>query len=151
MFTTGRLIRSVHWCVWTKPANNWSNMCRYQSRLRQADRASRDYEYEHNGTGNVFTLYAPLEGRLAVLITERRTTVDYAKAIQHLVDVVHPDAEQIPLVQDNLNSHKPASLYAAFPPDESRRLIDRLEIHYTPKHGSWLNMAELELRVLGRQ
>ena len=110
-----------------------------------------DYEYVRNGTANVFMLYAPLEGRREALVTERRTVVDYARAIRHLVDVMFPAAEKIVLVQDNLNTHKPASLYAAFPPEEARRLIDKLEIHYTPKHGSWLNMAEIELGVLGRQ
>jgi hypothetical protein len=110
-----------------------------------------DYEYQRNGTGNIFMMYAPLEGRREALVTERRTRVDYAHAIRHLVDVMYPDAEKIVLVQDNLNTHTPASLYAAFPPDEARRLIDRLEIHYTPKHGSWLNMAEIELGILSRQ
>jgi len=110
-----------------------------------------DYEYVRNGTANIFMLYAPLEGRREALVTDHRTTIDYAHAIRHLVDVMYPDVEKIVLVQDNLNTHKPASLYAAFPPDEARRLIDKLEIHYTPKHGSWLNMAEIELGILGRQ
>jgi hypothetical protein len=110
-----------------------------------------DYEYQRNGTGNIFMMYAPLEGRREALVTQRRTKVDYAHAIRHLVDVMYPDAEKIVLVQDNLNTHKPASLYAAFPPEEARRLINRLEIHYTPKHGSWLNMAEIELGILSRQ
>lgn len=110
-----------------------------------------DYEYERNGTGNLFMIFEPLTGRREVLVTERRTAKDYARAIQHLVDVVHPQAEKIVLVQDNLNTHKPASLYEVFPPEEARRLIDKLEIHYTPKHGSWLNMAEIELGVLRRQ
>jgi hypothetical protein len=96
-------------------------------------------------------LRAPLDGRREALVTERRTKVDYAHAIRHLVDVTYADAEKIVLVQDNLNTHKPASLYAAFPPDEARRLIDKLEIHYTPKHGSWLNMAEIERGILSRQ
>ncbi len=115
-----------------------------------------DYEYVRNGTANIFMLYAPLEGRREALVTDRRTALDYAHAIRHLVDVMYPDAEKIVLVQDNLNTHKPASLYAAFPPEEARRLIDKLEIHYTPKHGSWLRLlnergAEIELGVLGRQ
>ena len=84
-------------------------------------------------------------------VTDRRTAVDYAYAIGELVDVHYPNAEKIVLVQDNLNTHKPASLYEAFPPDEARRLLDKLEIHYTPKHGSWLNMAETELGILSRQ
>ena len=89
-------------------------------------------------------------------MTDQRTTLDYARTIRHLVDVMSPDAEQIVLVQDNLNTHKPASRYAAFPPEEASRLIDKLEIHDTPKHGSWLRLlsehgAEIELGVLGRQ
>ena len=110
-----------------------------------------DYEYVRKGTANIFMLYAPLEGRREALVTDQRTTIDYAHAIRHLIDVMYPKARKIVLVQDNLNTHKPASLYAAFPPEEARRLIDKLEIHYTPKHGSWLNMAEIELGVLGRQ
>lgn len=110
-----------------------------------------DYEYERNGTGNLFMMFEPLAGRREVLVTERRTAVDYAQAIQHLVDVCYPDANHIVLVQDNLNTHKLASLYEAFPPEEARRLIDKLEVHYTPKHGSWLNMAEIELGVLRGQ
>ena len=110
-----------------------------------------DYEYQRRGTGNLFMIFEPLAGRREVLVTERRTAKDYAHAIRHLVDVMYPQAEKIVLVHDNLNTHKPASLYEAFPPDEARRLIDKLEIHYTPKHGSWLNMAEIELGVLGRQ
>ena len=110
-----------------------------------------DYEYERNGTGNLFMMFEPLVGRREVLVTERRTAVDYAEAIQHLVDVRYPRAEKIVLIQDNLNTHKLASLYEAFPPEEARRLIDKLEVHYTPKHGSWLNMAEIDLRVLRGQ
>lgn len=110
-----------------------------------------DYEYVRNGTANIFMVSAPLEGRREALVTDRRTTIDYAHAIRHLVDVMYPDAEKVVLVQDNLNTHKPASLYAPFPPEEARRLLNKLEIHYTPKHGSWLNMAEIELGVLGRQ
>ena len=114
-------------------------------------RATTDYEYERNGTANLFMMFEPLSGRRHVIVTERRTAVDYAHAIRHLVDVVYPKAERIVLVQDNLNTHKPASLYDAFAPDEARRLIGKLEIHYTPKHGSWLNMAETELGILSRQ
>lgn len=110
-----------------------------------------DYEYERNGTGNLFMLNEPLTGRRMVLVTARRTAVDYAEAIRYLVDEMCPNAEKIILVHDNLNTHKPASLYEAFPPEEARRILDKLEIHYTPKHGSWLNMAEIELSVLGRQ
>jgi DDE superfamily endonuclease len=110
-----------------------------------------DYEYERHGTGNLFMMFEPLVGRREVLVTARRTAVDYAEAIQHLVDVSYPSAEKIVLVQDNLNTHRLASLYEAFPPEEARRLIDKLEVHYTPKHGSWLNMAEIALGVLRGQ
>ena len=113
--------------------------------------AVEDYEYQRNGTANLFMLSEPLAGRREVVVTERRTARDYARVVQHLVDEVYPHAEKIVLVQDNLNTHAPASLYKAFPPAEARRLLDRLELHYTPKHGSWLNMAEIELGVLGRQ
>lgn len=113
--------------------------------------ATTDYEYERNGTANLFMMFEPLSGRRHVIVTERRTAVDYAQAIRDLVDVQYPDAETIVLVQDNLNTHKPASLYEAFPPEEARRLIEKLEVHYTPKHGSWLNMAETELGILARQ
>lgn len=110
-----------------------------------------DYEYERRGTANLFLWCEPLGGRRHVRVTERRTRVDWAHTIRDLVDVHYPDAERIVLVQDNLNTHTPGSLYEAFPPDEAKRLADKLEIHYTPKHGSWLNIAELELSVLARQ
>jgi hypothetical protein len=110
-----------------------------------------DYEYEREGVVNLFLVCEPLRGRRWVSVTERRTKVDWAQQIQALVDVWYPEAERIVLVQDNLNTHTPASLYAAFPPAEAKRLADRLEFHYTPKHGSWLNMAESELSVLSRQ
>ena len=113
--------------------------------------AREDYEYERRGTANLFMLFEPLAGKRRVKVTTRRTAVDFAWVIKELVDEVYPAAEKIVLVMDNLNTHKPASLYAAFEPSEARRLLDKLEIHYTPKHGSWLNMAETELSVLGRQ
>lgn len=109
-----------------------------------------DYEYERNGTANLFMAFEPLGGRRRVKVTDRRTTRDFAEVIRELVDG-HPTADIIVLVMDNLNTHKPASLYAAFPPAEARRILQRLEIHYTPKHGSWLNMAETELSVLSKQ
>ena len=93
----------------------------------------------------------PLAGRRKVHVTDRRTTVDFAQIIRDLVEVQYPQAEKVVLVMDNLNTHKAASLYDAFPPEEARRILDRLEIHHTPKHGSWLNMAEIELGVLNRQ
>jgi hypothetical protein len=110
-----------------------------------------DYEYERKGTANLFMVFEPLTGYRQVKVTERRTAVDFAYVIQALVDVQYPQAEKIVLVLDNLNTHTPASLYEAFAPAEARRLMERLEIHHTPKHGSWLNMAEIELSVLARQ
>jgi hypothetical protein len=110
-----------------------------------------DYEYARQGTANLFMVFEPLAGQRRVIVTERRTAVDFAQVIRVLVDVQYPQAEQIVLVMDNLNTHKPASLYEAFAPAEARRLMERLEIHYTPKHGSWLNMAETELSVLATQ
>lgn len=110
-----------------------------------------DYEYERNGTANLFMLFEPLGGWRHVKVTERRTRLDFAEVVRELVDIHFPDAEKVVLVMDNLNTHKPSSLYEAFPPAEARRLIERLEIHYTPKHGSWLDMAETELSVLTKQ
>jgi hypothetical protein len=113
--------------------------------------AREDYEYVRNGVANLFMLTEPLRGWRQVTVTEQRTAVDFAHVIQALVDVHYPGAERLVLVLDNLNTHTPASLYAAFPPAEAKRLADKLEIHYTPKHGSWLDMAEIELSVLARQ
>ena len=113
--------------------------------------ARHDYEYERNGTANLFMLFAPLEGLRHVEVTEHRTAVDYACILKDLSDVHFPNAEKIVLVQDNLNTHVPASLYEAFEPAEARRLVERFEWHYTPKHGSWLNLAESELAVLSSQ
>ena len=110
-----------------------------------------DYEYERNGTANMFMLFAPLEGWRHVEVTDRRTAVDYAKILKDLSDIHFPHAKQIALVQDNLNTHAKASLYEAFPPAEAKRLAERFEWNYTPKHGSWLNMAESELGVLASQ
>ena len=113
--------------------------------------AKYDYEYERNGTSNLFIFFAPLTAWRHIKVTNRRTMIDFAHCMRDLVDIHFPDAEKIVLVMDNLNTHKLASLYHAFPPMEARRIIDRLEIHYTPKHGSWLNMTEIELSVLHRQ
>jgi hypothetical protein len=110
-----------------------------------------DYEYERGGVVNLFMFLEPLRGRRWVDETERRTKVDWAHQIKELVDERYPQAERIVLVMDNLNTHTPASLYEAFDPAEARRLSEKLEIHHTPKHGSWLNMAEIELSVLSRQ
>ena len=113
--------------------------------------ARHDYEYERNGTANLFMMFAPLEGWRRVKVTERHAAVDYAQVLKELSDTHFPEATKIVLVQDNLNTHKPASLYEAFPAAEARRLVERFEWHYTPKHGSWLDMAESELSVLSSQ
>jgi hypothetical protein len=113
--------------------------------------ARHDYEYERNGVANLFMMFAPLEGWRRVEVTDRHAAVDYAKVLRDLSDVHFPAAEKIVLVQDNLSTHTPASLYAAFPAPEARRLVNRFEWHYTPKHGSWLDMAESELAVLTTQ
>jgi DDE superfamily endonuclease len=110
-----------------------------------------DYEYERKGTANLFRVFEPLAGQRRVQGTERRTAVEFAHLIQELVDEQYPHAEKIVLVMDNLNTHKAASLDEAFAPAEARRLMERLEMHYTPKHGSWLHMAETELSVLATQ
>ena len=110
-----------------------------------------DYEYRRNGTANLFMMFAPLEGWRHVKVTDRHTAVDYAQVLKELSDTHFPGSAKIVLVQDNLNTHKPASLYEAFPPAEARRLVERFEWHYTPKHGSWLDMAESELSVLSSQ
>ena len=113
--------------------------------------ARYDYEYQRNGVANLFMMFAPLEGWRHVKVTDRHTAIDYADVLRELSDVHFPDAAKIVLVQDNLNTHKPASLYEAFPAAEARRLVERFEWHYTPKHGSWLDMAESELGVLTSQ
>jgi hypothetical protein len=110
-----------------------------------------DYEYVRNGTANLFMISEPLLGWRAVKVTERRTAKDFAEVVRWLAEDVHPEAEKLVLVMDNLNTHKLASLYEAFPPEQARRIAERLEIHHTPKHGSWLNVAEIELSVLSRQ
>lgn len=110
-----------------------------------------DTEYERNGVSHLFMFFEPLAGQRHVAVTDQRTAVDWAHQIQHLVDILYPLAERITLVMDNLNTHTGASLYKAFPPEQARRILDKLDIHYTPKHGSWLNMAEIELSILSRQ
>ena len=163
------------WCAWTKPAN--SRACprprpgvketRAPRPARPGAPAAYDYEYQRNGVSNLFMLFAPLEGWRRAGVTDRRTKVDWAHQVKKLVDEDYPDKDRIVLVMDNpvssteqaLNTHHPASLYEAFEPMEARRIAERLEIHYTPKHGSWLNpvsstgqaMAEIEIGVLARQ
>lgn len=118
----------------------------------EAGRAERfDYEYVRNGTANLFMMFEPMWGWRHVKVTDRRTAVDFAGVLRDLSDVHYPDAERIVLVCDNLNTHDPACLYEAFPPAEARRLAERFEWHHTPKHGSWLDMAESELAVLAGQ
>jgi len=118
---------------------------------RPGDTAHQDYEYVRNGVATLFMFFAPLAGWRHVEVTERRTKVDCAYALRDLVDVYFPEARTIRVVFDNLDTHAAGSLYEAFPPEEARRILDRLELHHTPKHGSWLNMAEIELSVLARQ
>jgi len=113
--------------------------------------AREDYEYVRNGVANLFMVTEPLRGWRHVTVTDQRTSIDFAHVIRDLVDVHYPDAERIVLMMDNLNTHTPASLYAAFPPEEAHRLAAKIEWHYTPKHGSWLNIAEIEFSVLARQ
>lgn len=110
-----------------------------------------DYEYERQGTCNLFMFFEPLSAWRHVTVTDQRTLVDYAHCMKYLVDECYPEVEVIRVVQDNLNTHKPAALYHAFSPQEARRILQRLEFHYTPKHGSWLNMAEIEFNVLKSQ
>lgn len=118
---------------------------------RCGDTRKIDYEYIRNGTCSIFAFVEPLGGKHHVSIREHRTAVDWAEEIKYLVDEMYPDVEKIILVMDNLNTHKPASLYKRYPADEARRIIKRLEIHYTPKHGSWLDIAEIEVNVMTRQ
>jgi hypothetical protein len=113
--------------------------------------ARYDYEYRRNGVRNLFLFFEPLRGWRHVKVTERRTKVDWAYCMKQLVDEFYPHAIRIRVVQDQLNTHNPAALYEVFEPKEAKRLLDRLEFHYTPKHGSWLNMAEIEFSVLSRQ
>jgi hypothetical protein len=118
---------------------------------RPGRRERFDYEYRRNGTRNLFMFCEPQAGWRHLQVTERRTMEDFAQQMRWLVDVAYPEAEKIRLVLDNLNTHRPASLYQTFIPQEARRIAKRLEFHYTPKHGSWLNMAEIELSVFSRQ
>ena len=111
----------------------------------------QDYAYERNGTANIFMAVEPLIGRRKTFVTDQRTNQDFAELLRYLSDDEYPDAEKIVLVTDNLNTHSPACLYERFEPIEARRLAQRFEWHYTPEHGSWLNMAEIELSILSRQ
>jgi len=123
-----------------------------QTRLAAPGRPAReDSEYVRNGVANLFRVLEPLGGKRPVKVTERRTKLDWAECVREVVDGMYPQAQEIVLVMDNLNTHSPASLYEAFESAEAKRIADKLEIHYTPKHGSWLDMAEIELGILSRQ
>jgi hypothetical protein len=150
--------------VYTRPYDpKWPQVCmdeqpvqligetRIPLPVRPDQPARYDYEYVRNGVANIFLACEPLTGQRQVQVTNRRTAVDWAHFICDLVEVHYPEAERIVLVMDNLNTHSLGSLYEAFPPAEARRLASKLEIHYTPAHGSWLDMAEIELSVLTRQ
>ena len=113
--------------------------------------ARQDHEYKRNGTANIFCAIEPLGNFRRLEVTERRTKLDFAAFVKELVDTRYKDALKVVLVMDNLNTHSPASFYDAFSPEEARRLTEKLEIHHTPKHGSWLNVAEIELSVVGRR
>src|SRR5262249_25656479 len=119
--------------------------------VRPGSAAKQDHEYVRNGTANLFMAFEPLAGRRVVEVTERRTAVDFAQFLRRLLEEGYPEARKVVLVTDNLNTHAPGSLYEAFAPAEARRLAERIGWHYTPKHGSWLNLAEVELSVLARQ
>ena len=119
--------------------------------MQPGQESRQDYEYVRRGTCNVFLLVEPLRGWRKVRVTERRTSLDFAEQLRLLVDEDYPEAEKIVLITDNLNTHTPACLYERFPPAQARRIAAKIEWHYTPEHGSWLNMAECELSVLARQ
>lgn len=119
--------------------------------MRPGDSKKVDSEYVRKGTCSIFAFVEALAGKHHISVREHRTAIDWAKEIKYLVDVMYPQKEKIILIMDNLNTHKAASLYKAFPPEEARRIIKKLEIHYTPKHGSWLDIAEIELNVMTRQ
>ena len=147
--------------VYTRPYHpRWPQVCFDEHKVQligekrrplpsKAGRPERyDYEYQRNGTRNLFIFFQPLAGWRCVRVTEQRTKVDFAHCMPYLVDELFPDAEKVVVVLDNLNTHTPAALYEAFEPAEAKRILDRLEFHYTPKHGSWLNMVEIEIGVL---
>ena len=118
--------------------------------IRPGRNARCDYAYERAGVASIFMLLAPLEGWRHVAVRDRRTAINFAHILKDLADTHFAKAERITLVQDNLNTHNPTSLYKAFPPDEAHRIAERFEGHFTPKHGSWLNIAECEISILAR-
>lgn len=119
--------------------------------MRPGQNRCYDHEYKRNGVSNLFMFFAPIQGWRHVKVTDRRTKIDWAKAMRELADNHFQDAEKITVVMDNLNTHTPSSFYEAFEPEEAKRVLDKFKFHYTPKHGSWLNMAEIELSVLNKQ
>ena len=146
--TLKRLIPSDRCSASTKPPSSSSARCASRS---HPSRERYDYEYRRNGTVNLFVAFDPHRAWRKVKVTERRTAVDYAHCMRELVDVHYPKAACIRVVQDNLSIHAPGALYQAFAPAEARRILRRLEFHYTPKHASWLNMVEIEIGVLQGQ
>lgn len=150
MFMNSHMTRCTLLSVWMKSHTSLDDV-RQPLPVRPGDNQKTDSEYKRNGTCSIFAFVEPLGGRHHVSVHEHRTAIDWAMEIKYLSDEMFPDAKKIILVMDNLNTHKAASLYKAFPPSEARRIIKRLEIHYTPKHGSWLDMAEIELNVMTRQ
>ncbi len=137
-------------CMDEKPYQLLGDAREHLPMIPGSDRKT-DSEYVRSGTVSIFAFVEPLGGMHHVSVREHRTAVDWAEEIKYLVDVMYPDAEKIILVMDNLNTHKVSSLYKRYPPEEARRIIKKLEIHYTPKHGSWLDIAEIELNVMTRQ
>ena len=149
MSMNSRMTQCIRSSAWMK--NHTSCWERQGNRCQCARAMTGNYEYIRNGTCSIFAFIEPLAGKHHVSVREHRTAVDWAEEIKYLVDVMYPEVEKTILVMDNLNTHKPASLYKKYPAAEARRLIKRLEIHYTPKHGSWLDIAEIELNVMTRQ
>ena len=145
------MTQPARWCVWMKPPNSSWVRCASLCPAKPGRIERVDGEYTRHGTASLFMVCEPLAGKRHVFVRARRKRPDFAAVVKTLCDELPPAAEKIVLVMDQLNTHGPASLYAAFPPAEARRLAERLEIHHTPKHGSWLNMAEIELSVLTRQ
>ena len=138
------------WCMDEKPYQILDDS-RKPLPMRPGDVSKIDSEYVRNGTVSIFCFVQPHTGRIEHSVEPTRTAVDWAEKIKYLVDVIEPDAQKITLIMDNLNTHKPGSLYKTFPPQEAKRILDRLDIHYTPKHGSWLDMAEIGINIMTRE
>jgi transposase len=142
---------NARWFVWMKCLNNCSPTSETRFLLNQDNQNGSIMSTSARGVANLFMFFEPFLGQRQVKVTDTRTRLDWAEAMRELSDEKHPEAEKIIVVLDNLNTHTPAAFYLAFEPDEARRLVNRFEFHFTPKHGSWLNMAEIELSVLSRQ